>query len=249
MAGENEEKAQKEGQSSSSPGIKKILLVVVGAVFVFLASVPLHLYLQGVLSFSAPHLRPAPGHAQVDSILAVERVRLGIEVEEKQDEQEVPSRPGGTKPVVPEVVADVSGAKAVSPLEGAATTETRQENPETSPGEGSSMPGSAEPAEDRGQEQLAGDLQGAGGADSILSAGWLAEPVLPFDPSKLARLVAVYEKMRPKQVALILNTMPERQGVMILANMKDKSTAKVLAEMEPSKAARMSELLVRWDNQ
>ncbi len=71
------------------------------------------------------------------------------------------------------------------------------------------------------------------------------DQMMALQPERMARLVRVYEKMRPKQVALILGTMPERQASSILQDMKDQSAAKVLAEMEPGKAARMSQLLIR----
>ena len=64
-------------------------------------------------------------------------------------------------------------------------------------------------------------------------------------PEQMARLVRVYEKMRPRQVALILGTMPEPEAVSILAEMKEKQTAKVLAEMDAQKAARISRILMR----
>jgi flagellar motility protein MotE (MotC chaperone) len=247
MAGENEAEAKAEGTAeakakSSNPfEMKKILLLVLGAVVVFLGSVPLHLYLNGVLSVKAPHLKAIPGYASVDSILAVEREKL--REEEEQARLEAMANEGTPQPAVTDIQAPVPEEADNAVLDEGQDSAAGME----ATSDDSSVQPTAEPADGAQETEAPEEIPEN---DEILPLNGTKpdELSLPFDPDKMSRLVTVYEKMRPKQVALILSTMPERQSVMILSGMKNQSAAKVLAEMEPGRAARMSELLVRWDN-
>lgn len=62
---------------------------------------------------------------------------------------------------------------------------------------------------------------------------------------KLTRMVRVYEKMKPKQVAQILDSLPDQSTVAILDSMSDRAAAKVIAMMDPGNAARLSQVLVQ----
>jgi len=219
-------------------GFKRILLMLGGAVVVFLASVPICLYSYGMLSLSAPHLRPAAGYAMADSLTQAWREARTDTVETDGDSIRQPSpaqalvETGGKKP-------RVDGPSPESTGEGVPA------GGETLPTEGTS-PGAAAVSAGSGAGDAPVDATGGTTQVYMTSEGDTLEPLLPFDEQKLGRLVSVYEKMRPKQVALILSTMPERQAVMILSRMKDNNAAKVLAELEPGKAARISQVLVNW---
>lgn len=70
-------------------------------------------------------------------------------------------------------------------------------------------------------------------------------PTPPAEEPQLARLVRVYEKMRPKQVAQVFDSLPDEQTVAMLSKMNDRAAAKVIAAMDPTNAARLSQMLVR----
>jgi len=227
------EKAE-EAKKKGGFGVKKVLLLVIGAVVVFVLSMPVFLYLNGMITFQAPYLVPAEGFAAVDSVLAR---------------------------------AETLRAAAPAPAADAGEIEAETEEPVEAMGPPADL---AEPETDAGlkpEEEIAEEesLEGVASETAEGTRGFIdtvgpprpeengeeggeegEDPYrFPLDGANLARLVKVYEAMRPKQVALILNTMPERQASVIMANMKEKTAASVLAELEPKKAARMSELIVR----
>lgn len=219
-------------------GVRTIVILVAGAVAVFVGSILLYLHAWGMLSFQSPYLRPGPGYAVVDSTYGSGDELLGEPSHEEPDD--LGAAPAGREEVTPPVSADslaVSDPTALSAAEGTPPEDVLDAGalPEGPDGSGEGEVGEAPE-----------DSLGAGAWVSADSSAGDLTPLLPFEPSKLGRLVRVYEKMRPKQVALILSTMPEKQAVLILSNMKDKQTAAVLAEMDPGKAARISQLLMLW---
>ncbi len=228
-------------------GAKKLILLAGGAAAVFLMALLLHLYLCGMLSVGSPHLRPAQGYAMVDSILAA-----------WAESGEV-----GAAGSARALYRDSNGAEkdkqaASGPEDSGAEADTAPRNPDAPPDTTA-----ADRSADRtagSEEEAAAGIQGsrqtpAGetpvevGLDPGHALETDVEPLLPFDENKLARLVRVYEKMRPKQVAIILTTMPDRQVVIILSHMKENKAAQVLAEMEPGKAARISQSLLNWSGE
>lgn len=230
MAEEKGEARKDEAVGTTPPGgdlgTKRIVTLVLGALIVFVLSIPFHMYVHGMLVAESPYVVPAEGYALSDSA----RQELEAQVEQRRLE-----------------------AEARRAREKARLAALEQDRVEDSPGVDSLGAGSGGPD---GRSPAAGDdsldVEGRGGDGIFLiapdvtdSTGAVTDPLLPFDASKLTRLVRVYEKMRPKPVAMILTTMPERQAVLILANMKDQKAAKVLAEIEPGKAARISDLLMR----
>jgi hypothetical protein len=239
-------------------GKKRIIMLLVGAVGVFLGSVPLHLYVFGVLSSSSPYLRPAPGFAAADSLFDTG----GVETDDLGDQvgDGTPAWSASTE------TDRVSKAEPVPPMAEDAldpTVEPPAERESENRAGGTDLSGASEAVDRPNPERVAADSSSApndslgpaaASSDSLgpaeHPAGAPAEaPVdalLPFDEAKLSRLVKVYEKMRPKQVALILGTMADRQALLILTHMKDKDAAEVLAELEPGKAARISQILVNW---
>ena len=84
--------------------------------------------------------------------------------------------------------------------------------------------------------------RGCSGADTLAED---TSPAPPADAPQLARLVRVYEKMRPKQVAQVFDSLPDEQTVAMLSKMNDRAAAKVIAAMDPTNAARLSQMLVR----
>ncbi|MBN1826863.1 MAG: hypothetical protein JW958_11410 [Candidatus Eisenbacteria bacterium] len=229
------EKAKAPEKKKGGFGVKKFLLLFGGAVLIFVGSMPVFLYLNGMLTFQAPYLVPAEGFAAVDSILAAVRT-----IEEAGA---APAAADATPAIEtmgpPEELAESGDERAESPEEnGDAELTEESKNVGAASEAAEETPAMVEttgpPWPPEGKHPA-----GEGGEDE-------EEPYrFPLDGENLARLVKVYDAMRPKQVALILNTMPERQASAILANMKEKSAASVLAELEPKKAARMSELIVR----
>lgn len=238
MAEKKEKGKEKAGEApeKSGFGVKKIILLGACVLGAFLLSMPVFLYLNGMITLKAPYIVPAEGYAAVDSLLAEARL-------------------------LEEAVPQESAAAAPSEAEEPPAVGERMGPPEEFAGQ------SEEPAARNEPEENAGDVGveetapavAEGTSESVDTVGPpLPEEMdrgetgdddeayrFPLDGENLARLVKVYEAMRAKQVALILNTMPERQASVILANMKEKSAASVLAELDPKKAARMSELLVR----
>ncbi len=225
-------------------GLKRVILLAWGALIVFGVSVLMHLYIYGMLNLSSPHLRPADGYAAVDSVLA-----SWAESEELQPTILSPGRSD-------ERTRDASMAEPPEGTDSDPGGELTNEE---------SRSNSEELTEEGGDEIVGGELQhtvndpppagdaasstestGIVEADSAAAGEEGLEPLLPFDESKLSRLVRVYEKMRPKQVAVILTTMPDRQVVTILSHMKENKAAQVLAEIEPGKAARISQALMNW---
>jgi hypothetical protein len=199
--------------------VKRVGLLAAGAVVVSLIALVVQLYVCGMLSLSAPHLRPAPGYAMADSILASWEAKKAAD--ETAAETAIREGAAGQLPTAGE-----------SPEPAASTADTAAE---------------AQPQTGSGPEEAGTSLAPAE-SDSAGAGGEVGEPLLPFDETKLARLVRVYEKMRPKQVAIILMTMPDQQAVTILSHMKENKAAQVLAEMEAGKAARISQALVNWSD-
>lgn len=82
---------------------------------------------------------------------------------------------------------------------------------------------------------------------AVLGAESPAEDTAPAPAAEgpqLARLVRVYEKMRPKQVAQVFDSLPDEQTVAMLSKMNERAAAKVIAAMDPANAARLSQMLV-----
>ncbi len=136
--------------------------------------------------------------------------------------------------------------------------------PEPVPGEDAAP---AEPATETAPEQphaeyqrspedslalaLAGVTQSAAPMDTTAANEVAIEdgtPVLPVElpnTEGVAHLVRVYEKMKPKAVAQILDSLSDENTLAILSNLKDRTAAKVIAGMDPTNAARLSEMLAK----
>jgi flagellar motility protein MotE (MotC chaperone) len=63
--------------------------------------------------------------------------------------------------------------------------------------------------------------------------------------AEVARLVSVYEKMRPKDAAAVMSSLDDRVRVPVAAKMKDRALAAVLSAMSPNDARHLTELLAR----
>ncbi len=57
------------------------------------------------------------------------------------------------------------------------------------------------------------------------------------------QLVSIYEKMKPKQAALIFDQMPPEIGAGFVRRMRQNSSAQIMANMEPQNAYAISLLL------
>ena len=206
--------------------MKKIVRMALSTVGLFVISIAFFLHLNGMLVASPPFL--------------VATVQAPLDSEANADSS-------ATSAV--QVASDTDAA-------GAATVDAALPHEDTAP-----------PAPQSGTATSAaarGDATGSppsSGADSLAATARAPEgavqQVAGAAPStseddvsredKLARLVRVYEQMRAKQVALILNTMPDDESAAILERMPERTAAKVMAGMSPEKAARMSRILVESD--
>lgn len=63
---------------------------------------------------------------------------------------------------------------------------------------------------------------------------------------KLKHLIDVYTNMKPKQAGEVLETLDENIAVKILAGMKGRQAGEVLTGVSAKKAARLSEMLTRF---
>ncbi len=202
--------------------MKKIVRVALAALGLFIVSIVFFLHLNGMVTAKPPFLVasvPPNFVAETDS-MATDSTMGNAEgdstVVAQADDAESPDADAP----VPEDTAppppDASGASTTTP----STT--------TAGSDSLAAPMSPEGA----TQAVAGAAAAAGDEDEVSR------------DEKLERLVRVYEQMRAKQVALILNTMPDDESAAILAAMKERTAAKILAGMSPEKAARMSRLLV-----
>ncbi|MFH1278418.1 MAG: hypothetical protein ABIK65_08575 [Candidatus Eisenbacteria bacterium] len=218
-------------------GIGRIILLAAGGVALFLGAIPFFLLMNGILNFEAPRLRPAEAYVLADSVLVA--YRMSLEEAAEAPPEGSPSAAGAVAAEIPAgseaAPAAIEGPMPASVTVAASTGGTGAAETHGVPEEadyemmGPPIPESMRELVNREEEAAEENL----------------DQMMALQPERMARLVRVYEKMRPKQVALILGTMPERQASSILRDMKDQSAAKVLAEMEPNKAARMSQLLIR----
>ena len=201
-------------------GRRSQLVLVGGALGIFLLTIPFFLFLNGMLHAESPHLRPAEGYELPDSLQEAYALLLSS------------GRPGASEGDARQPASPVDGLTAgesgMDSVVSEAVPEAREQSPGSGEGDGA--------AESSTATMEAEEDPAAPTAGAELTSG---------DAERRARLVRLYEKMRPKQVALILGTMPERDAAVILLEMREKEAAKVLAEMDPSKAARMSQLLMR----
>lgn len=218
MADKKEEQEAKEKKG----GMMGLLVPMVGGgLGVFLFTIPIVLLSQGMIQFSGPHMRPAEEFVLADSLLAEYYVTEGLLSDE--------------------------GLATVEAIQARKEEERRQVEQEEAAARQAELA-----AERAAAESPAGERQETVAAETTAPPDEAeiktAEQELPFDREKLGRLVKVYEKMRAKQVAMILNTMPDEKAAMILASMKEKNAAEVLAAIEAKRAARLSELIVRMSS-
>ncbi|GEM_PF-2419524 len=230
-------------------GLKRIVFLAGGALVVFVISALLHLYVCGVLNLASPHLRPVEGYAAVDSILA--SWAESEEAREPVGTEASAARPPGTEAGSPESEERTGETDRPVGTNGSAENREGTSNTEAPEEGGTEEAGAVPPEVDTTSPQAkntesSADPTGLSEPGSGQSAAEEIESLLPFDESKLSRLVRVYEKMRPKQVAVILTTMQDRQVVTILSHMKENKAAQILGEMEPGKAARISQTLMNW---
>ncbi len=215
-----------EKETAKKGGMTGILIPLVGGgIGVFILSIPVALFTQGMVQFGLPHMKPAERYVLADSVLAQHYIEEGLLSEEglaavaaKAAELEAQA----ARESEAEQARLAKEKEDAAAAEAARTAETAK--------------AAAEPAKEETPSHPAPEPGKIAAAQS---------EKLPFDRERLARLVKVYEKMKPKQVAMILGTMPDSKSAMILATMKDKSAAAVLAAIDPPKAARLSELIVR----
>ncbi|MDR1267017.1 MAG: hypothetical protein LBJ70_01375 [Holosporales bacterium] len=64
------------------------------------------------------------------------------------------------------------------------------------------------------------------------------------DPAELHRIVKIFENMRAKNAAAILELLPGEMQALILRAMRERKAAPVLAQMNPQKASEATETLV-----
>jgi hypothetical protein len=197
--------------------VKGILIHVLGAVATFVAAVLFMLFLNGMLSSKPPFIAGhAPAGTQPDSTAAqIQPVTAPGEEHGSLLRPPPDSSPEGQQ-------ASTSW-QPVAPIDtGLHDLPLGADEPATDPAVAASgeYPGAETPAED-------------------------TSPTPPADGPQLARMVRVYEKMRPKQVAQVFGSLPDDETVAMLAKMNERVAAKVIAAMEPSDAARLSQMLMR----
>ena len=207
--------------------MKKLMPLVGSILGLFVFSMLFFLFLNGMLVPKPPFLRAAKGYVASDS----------TETSAVQGMRQAGDAQRGATP---------SGQSRQNTNDATETRPPAREDaappiPET--GTPTPAQGTIDNVEGGGRATTNASPQAASGT-GVDDAAEEIDDKLPFDPEKMAHLVRVYEKMRPKQVGLILNTMPDAQSVVVLSSMRERAAAQVMATMEPSKAARMSQLLV-----
>ena len=63
--------------------------------------------------------------------------------------------------------------------------------------------------------------------------------------AEVARMVSVYEKMRPKDAAAVMSNLDDKVRVPVASKMKDRALAAILSAMSPNEAKHLTELLAR----
>jgi hypothetical protein len=197
--------------------VKGILIHVTGAVLTFIVAVLFMLFLNGMLSSKPPFIAGhRPAAAPPDSTAA--------------EAQPAPPAEEGH--------SSTGSAVADSARTGSGTDGMWQPVPPIDTGLHDLPRGADEPA----SETADASDEGTPGADAPAED---TSPAPPSDGPQLARLVRVYEKMRPKQVAQVFDSLPDDQTVAMLSKMSERAAAKVIAAMDPTNAARLSQMLVR----
>jgi hypothetical protein len=211
-----------EGALGDTPAgewnVKGILVHVIGAVATFIIAVLFMLLLNGMLRSKPPFIGGHARNAVVDSTA-------------------VQAEPPATEPAERHSTVgngDPNAAGALDRAEDAA--------PPIVPGIDTGLHNYPAGADDPASEDVVAQDASIAGADS--PAEDTSAPS-PADPQQLVRLVRVYEKMRPKQVAQVFDSLPDDQTVAMLSKMSERAAAKVIAAMEPTNAARLSQMMVR----
>jgi hypothetical protein len=197
--------------------VKGILVHVIGAVATFLVAVVFMLLLNGMLSVKPPFIVGHGAKVAPDSTAV----------------QATPTEPPGEgHSSAPTGATDASGTSASGDESAAPIV------PGIDTGLHNLPAGADEPA----REDVIAQDDSIPGADT---PGEDASATPPPDTQRLARLVRVYEKMRPKQVAQVFDSLPDEQTVAMLSKMSERAAAKVIAAMQPTNAARLSQMMVR----
>lgn len=200
--------------------MKGILIHVMGAALLFVVAVLFMLFLNGRLTSKPPFIAGHGNTALSDSTAVT-----------AEPETEPVSPPG-------EHHSSAASPGPDSASAGLQADGSWQPVPPIDTGLHDLPLGADEPA----SETLAARDEDVRGADTQAED---TSPAPPADAPQLARLVRVYEKMRPKQVAQVFDSLPDDQTVAMLSKMNDRAAAKVIAAMDPTNAARLSQMLVR----
>ncbi len=220
---ETEEKGKKGGMMGL------LIPMVGGGLGVFLLTIPIVLFSQGIIQLEGPQVKAPESYIIADTLLARHYKTEGLLSDEGL--------------AILEAREEEMAAEATRLAEAEAARILKEQEDERMAileAERAAALAAAPPPEPEASAVTAAQT-----TSNNTQVAVPAEQNLPFEQEKLTRLVKVYEKMRAKQVAMILDTMSDTKSAMILANMKDKNAAEVLAAIDAKKAARLSELIVR----
>ncbi|NNE07838.1 MAG: hypothetical protein HKN20_04670 [Gemmatimonadetes bacterium] len=235
MADENKEAKPKGGGAP-------IGIILGGGVGVLIMSIPIYLMAQGILAVEGPKFRLSDQLIMSDSLLSAyyaTQDAFGM-----SDGEEAASAAGAQTGAAQGQIQTAAGG-APAPIQTAAqpAVQEPEAKPEAKPAATESKPKTTAPT---AATATAKKSTAPSKSDPLTVAVFnKAGKEMVVDEQKLARLVKVYEKMRPKQVAVILGTMSIDQAAAILVLMKDKSAAEVLAATEAKRAARISQIMVQ----
>lgn len=235
MADENKEAKPKGGGAP-------IGIILGGGVGVLIMSIPIYLMAQGILAVEGPKFRLSDQLIMSDSLLSAyyaTQDAFGV----TDGEEGAKATGADASPGQGQIQTAASAAPA--PIQTAAQPAMQEpDKAESKPAATESKPKATAPKADTGT--VAKSTVTSSGSDPLTVAVFnKSGREMVVDEAKLARLVKVYEKMRPKQVAVILGTMTIEQAAQILVLMKDKSAAAVLAATEAKRAARISQIMVQ----
>jgi hypothetical protein len=203
--------------------VKGILVHVIGAVVTFVVAVVFMLLLNGMLSAKPPFI---VGHGSPAADSTTVQTAPGEPAE----------RHGSAEPAEGHSSAEPAAADTAA-VSSSESTVLAASGPLIDTGLRNLPLGADEPA----SEEALAQYESYPGADTPAEDA----SAVPPDTQKLARMVRVYEKMRPKQVAQVFGSLPDDQTVAMLSKMNDRAAAKVIAAMEPTNAARLSQMMVR----
>ncbi len=238
MADENKEAKPKGGGAP-------IGIILGGGVGVLIMSIPIYLMAQGILAVEGPKFRLSDQLIMSDSLLSAyyaTQDAFGL-----MDGQEQMSATNGHPGAAQGQIQTASAGGAPAPIQNAAQPAVQEPETKPEPAKAAASESKPKAAAPKAATGTVAKSTAAPAQSDPLTVAVFNKPgkEMVVDQEKLARLVKVYEKMRPKQVAVILGTMSIDQAAAILVLMKDKSAAEVLAATEAKRAARISQIMVQ----